>query len=249
MKGWKNLDDEPKTSGQSIYICMTFLINFLIRNKYEKIANCNLEIHIYITLSNQINKNQTRPIKKPPPNTFVMAPENMLARFITMPSTPTSPLGATNGGACGPNPGWRKGHPHWPEHSVTKLPTQWVAQRKLWPGRRPVGRVAAHVEAFHCQRCEVGVLEGFPLLAALVEDLVTMCEPRQRRLWVSVEVLFHFPPGGYGIGVSCCCFWLLSPPVVRETTKSERMARGEAVKVPYHIRLTDMGSERRPPLW
>ncbi|OAY78128.1 hypothetical protein ACMD2_06981 [Ananas comosus] len=42
------------------------------------------------------------PWKNPSPNGFVTAPAIMLARLITMPSTPTSPLGATSGGVCGP---------------------------------------------------------------------------------------------------------------------------------------------------
>ncbi|OAY72599.1 hypothetical protein ACMD2_12363 [Ananas comosus] len=48
----------------------------------------------------------------------------MLARLITMPSMPTSPLGAVNGGT-----GWWKGHAHWPGHWTAEFPTQMYANR------------------------------------------------------------------------------------------------------------------------
>nr|CAB3483310.1 unnamed protein product [Digitaria exilis] len=67
------------------------------------------------------------PWKNPPPYGLVTAPASSVARLITTPSIPTSALGDTSGGACGPYAGWWNGHAHSPGHCSAAFPTHTYA--------------------------------------------------------------------------------------------------------------------------
>ncbi|BAH91883.1 Os02g0756300, partial [Oryza sativa Japonica Group] len=63
----------------------------------------------------------------PSPYGLVTVPATIEARIITIPSAPTSLLGATSGVPCGPYTGCANGHAHCPGHCFAELPTQmWV---------------------------------------------------------------------------------------------------------------------------